>query len=411
MGRLRVEGRIINHDDDSYGQVEINNETGLIESIGKNLGPPDIRLKKDELLFPGFVDIHVHSRDDVSVKQRYKEDFHTVSEAAINGGVVHIADMPNNPKPPIDDDSYEKKRALTTSSLIPITLYAGIGPDTLPLDIEVPYKAFMGPSVGDLFFVSQEQLEEAIKKYAGKNVSFHCEDPNILDANREALTHELKRPVEAEVLAIEFALGLIGKYDLNGKICHCSTGGGLERVHGAKSGGYSVTCEATPHHLYFDENMLTDGNRLWLQMNPPVRSPEDRMALIDGLKKGCIDYLATDHAPHTREEKMGGMSGVPNLDTYAAFATWLIKEHGLEPQDIARICSYNPGSFNNEFGGEKYGRIEEGYVGSLTVVDLSAPFKVSQSNLKTKCNWSPFEGIVFPGNASHTIIRGKVYSK
>jgi dihydroorotase len=408
---IRIEGRIINHDNDLYGQVEINDETGLIESVGRSPRTPDIRLKEDELLFPGFVDIHVHSRDDASGKQRYKEGFRTVSEAAINGGVVRIADMPNNPIPPIDDDSYGEKTALTSSSLVPVTLYAGIGPDTLPLGIEVPYKAFMGPSVGDLFFVSQEQLEEAINRYAGKGVSFHCEDPEILDANKGALAHELKRPAEAEVSAIGFALELIGRYGLIGKICHCSTGEGLERIRRAKSECYSVTCEATPHHLYFDHDMLKDDNRLWLQMNPPIRSPEDRMAMIEGLKKGDVDYLATDHAPHAIEEKMNGISGVPNLDTYTAFITWLMKEHGLEPQDIARICSYNPGLFVNEFGDERYGRIEEGYVGSLTVVDLSAPSKVSRSSLKTKCNWSPFENVIFPGNASHTIVRGKVYSR
>lgn len=413
MGILRVEGRIINHDDELYGQVEINDETGLIEAVGKNLGTPYIKLTEDELLFPGFVDIHVHSRQDMSGTQTHKEDFLTVSQAAINGGVVHIADMPNNPVPPVDNDSYDEKIMLTDSSLIPITLYAGIGPDTSPLGFEVPYKIFMGPSQGDLFFESQEQLEKAIARYARKNVSFHCEDPEILKANAGALTHELRRPAEAEVYAIEFALDIIRKYFLKGKICHPSTAAGLEKIQRAKSecsGDYSVTCEVTPHHLYFDDSMLTDDNRLWLQMNPPIRTRDDRMALIEGIKKGYIDYYATDHAPHTMQEKMRGISGVPHEDTYAAFTTWLMKEHGLLPQDIARICSYNPGIFINEFGRERYGKVEEGYAGSLTVVNTASPFRVERPYLKTKCGWSPFEGVVFPGNATRTIVRGKVYS-
>ena len=410
---LRIEGRIVNYDAEFNGAVEINPTTGLIEHVGPTEGRSDIDTTGC-LIFPGFGDIHIHAREDSSGTQTYKEDFASASAAAINGGVVHVADMPNNPIAPIDDRTYAAKEALTSSSAVHITLYAGIGPNTSPLKRHVPYKAFMGPSVGDLFFTSQAQLESVIANYRGKNVSFHCEDPEILEANKHAPTHEQKRPASAEISATEFALHLIEKYELVGKLCHYSTRGGLEKILAARARGLRVTLEVTPHHLYFDDSMLTENNRLSLQMNPPLRSPEDRLALIAALKRGDIDYIATDHAPHTLAEKIKGASGVPHLDTYGAFATWLMAGHNFSAQDIARICAFNPGQFVREFlptsFGEGYGRIAPGYVGSLSILNLNHPYKVSRDSVKTKCGWSPFEGHIFPGSVHSTIIRGKIFA-
>jgi dihydroorotase len=278
----------------------------------------------------------------------------------------------------------------------------------------VPYKAFMGPSVGELFFSSPEQLEETIARYRGCNVSFHCEDPLILNASRGAATHEQRRPAKAEISATRFALELIERYELQGKLCHFSTGEGLEDVLAAKARGVTVTCEVTPHHLFFDDTMLNDDNRLWLQMNPPLRGREDRLAMIEALRTGAIDYLATDHAPHSIEEKRTGVSGVPHLDTYGAFTTWLMVEHGFTAQQIARVCAANPGRFVRPYlpqsFGRGFGRAEQGYVGSLTVIDLQTPTHVTRESLKTKCGWSPFEGVTFPGSVRYTVVRGRVYT-
>ncbi|HZK80121.1 MAG TPA: amidohydrolase family protein, partial [Humisphaera sp.] len=277
----------------------------------------------------------------------------------------------------------------------------------------VPYKAFMAPSVGDLFFTSSAQLETAIAKYRGRNVSFHCEDPVILEAHKNAATHEQKRPAAAEISATEFALYLIEKYELIGKLCHYSTRGGLEKIVAARARGVRVTCEVTPHHLFFDDSMITDNNRLWLQMNPPLRSPDDRAAMIEALKKGDIDYVATDHAPHTREEKEKGVSGVPLLDTYGAFAAWLMVEQGFSTKDIARVCAFHPGAFVREFlptgFGKGYGVIEAGYVGSLTILDMDTPYEVTRESVRTKCGWSPFEGYTLPGSVRYTVLQGKVF--
>jgi len=409
---LRVEGRIANHDREFEGAIEISTETGLIEHVGPRTGKSDLNLD-GQIIFPGFGDLHIHAREDASQTQAYQEEFATVSAAAIHGGVTHVADMPNNPIAPVDDARYAEKEKLTAKSAVHVTLYAGIGPETRPLTRHVPYKAFMGPSVGDLFFTSPEQLESVMTKYRGKSVSFHCEDPATLKESKDAATHEQRRPARAEITATEFALTLIERYGLTGKLCHYSTKGGLEKIAAAKARGVRVTVEVAPHHLFFDETMLTEKNRLWLQMNPPLRGIEDRLALIAALREGLVDYLATDHAPHTPEEKRRGRSGVPHLDTYGAFATWLMAEHGFTARDIARVCSYNTGCFVKEFlpagFGKGFGVIEPGYAGSLTILNLEAPFVVRREDLKTKCGWSPFEGYVLPGRVTYTILKGKVY--
>jgi len=409
---LRLEGRIANHDRVFDGAIEIDTNTGLITYVGPKTGASDLDLG-DAIIFPGFGDLHIHAREDVSQSQVYKEDFATVSAASIHGGVTHVADMPNNPVAPVDDARYADKEKLTAKSAVHVTLYAGIGPETKPLMRHVPYKAFMGPSVGDLFFASQEQLEGVIASYRGCNVSFHCEDPAILRESSGAATHEQRRPARAEITATEFALYLIERYELVGKLCHYSTKDGLAKIAAAKARGVRVTAEATPHHLFFDDTMLTDENRLWLQMNPPLRGHEDRLALIEALRSGLVDYIATDHAPHTLAEKLEGMSGVPHLDTYGAFATWLMAEHGFTAQDIARVCAYNPGLFVKEFlpasFGKGYGVIEPGYVGSLTILQPNSPVTIERSAMKTKCGWSPFEGYTLPGRVLHTVLQGKVY--
>ena len=405
---LTIEGNIVNIDKTERGRIEIGDD-GLILAVGNETRKADIVLN-DELIFPGFIDLHVHARECADHSWDYKEDFVTAGQAAINGGVVAFADMPNNPVPPLDDASYNGKAELTKKSPVDILLYAGITPTSNPLSQTVPYKVYMTKSTGDLFFQSREQLEGVIKKYQGQNISFHCEDPKILEANKNQPTHSLRRPPEAEVLAIEFALELIEKYKLNARICHCSTVEGVKRIIAAKQRGLPVTVEITPHHLYFDESTLSPEKQQLVQINPPVRNnKEDRLKLIEYLKNGDIDCIATDHSPHSSEDKAKGATGMPHLDTYGPFTTWLMKEHGFTPQDIARVCSLNPGKFVNDFLPRRYGKIEQGYAGSLAILDMNKPITIEKKMLKTKCGWSPFEGITFPGSVVKTIIRGKVY--
>lgn len=404
---LTIEGLLADIDGVRQGQVRI--DEGTIVAVGTHLGPADIVFSEDCLIFAGMGDIHIHARQDPSGREEYKETFESAAAAAVHGGVVHVADMPNNPIPPIDDASYQAKSALLARVPTPVhfTLYAGIGPDTRPLARTVPYKAYMGPSVGPLFFSSLEDLDRTLAAYQGRAVSFHCEDPILLAAHQSAATHETRRPPECELSAVRFALAMIEKHRLAGKLCHISVGEGLDSVRRAKSRGLSVTLEVTPHHVFFDTAMLTDTNRPWMQMNPPLRSPADRQAMLASLRDGTADYLATDHAPHTIAEKERGTSGQPHLDTYGPFVTWLLVEQGFTPERIAAICAANPGQFVNEFTTERFGRLLPGYVGSLSVLNLRRPSLVRREDLRTRCGWSPFEGMSFPGSVEAVFIRGQ----
>jgi dihydroorotase len=403
-----IEGRLADIDGVRWDQILIEN--GLIAAVGPNLGKADRVFSDSCLIFAGIGDIHIHAREDVSGKHNYKETFATASAAALHGGVVHVADMPNNPVAPIDDASYAAKEALVSRAKLPVafTLYAGIGPGTKPLSRDVPYKAYMGPSVGDLFFTSREQLDGTLAHYRGQNVSFHCEDPVLLDQHKSAATHEARRPPECELSATRFALAMIEKHQLNGKLCHYSVGEGLPLIRATKARGLPISVEVTPQHVFFDTAQLTPANRHWLQMNPPIRSPADRAAILEALRDGTADYLATDHAPHSIEEKQQGHSGMPQLDTYGPFVAWLLVEKGFKPERIAEFCCANPGRFVAPYQPEKLGRLLPGYVGSLTVLDLQKPVTIRREDLKTKCGWSPFEGMTFPGSVAAVYVRGEL---
>ena len=136
-------------------------------------------------------------------------------------------------------------------------MYAGIGPNTFPLSYKVPYKAFMGPSIGDLFFENNQVLDDTISRYQNQFVSFHCEDPDILNDSKNKSDHFTKRPVKAEILATEFALYLIKKYQLKGKLCHYSSGDGLDAILNFKKEGGNVLIEVTPQHLFFSEEKIS----------------------------------------------------------------------------------------------------------------------------------------------------------
>lgn len=403
-----IQGTLVSSSGVFKSQIRVDGNS--IVEVGPGLGQPDFSFSDDCLIFAGMGDIHIHARDDVSESQTYKEDFCTAGAAAINGGVVHVADMPNNPIPPITDESYREKAKHLEKRNPPIhfTLYAGIGPGTKPLSFAVPYKAYMGPSVGDLFFKTLEQLDDTLSQYRGCNVSFHCEDPILLEQHADAATHEEKRPAACEISATRFALQMIEKYALKGKLCHYSVGEGLPLIREARNRGVEVTCEVTPHHLYFDQTDLTDENRGKMQMNPPLRTVSDRQAMLAALREGTLDYLATDHAPHTLEENEQGISGQPHLDTYGAFVTWLILDQKFTPEQAALFCSENPGNFVNPYiSPKKFGKIEPGYTASLTVLNLNQPVTIKREDLKTKCGWSPFEGITFPGSVEAVFIEGR----
>lgn len=377
------------------------------------------------LIFPGFIDIHTHCREDLSGSQMHKEDYLTVGRAALSGGVVCVADMPNNPIVPYNANLYRQKRFIAEDRCpIDVLLYAAVNQDSEPFDggmkpadlekiiqTDTPYKAFIGPSTnhsGDLNFDNHHKLLQALRRYAGRSVSFHCEDPTILVANEGKPTHETRRPADAEFTCIDTTCEAIAEIGLRGKICHVSTAVGIETVQMYKKQGVNVQCEVTPHHLYFDVEMLTDENRRWLQMNPPIRPRKDREVLLEAVRAGKFDYLATDHAPHTKDEKLKGTSGVPMLDTYGPFVAWLLKEQKVDPVTIFNMACKNPGEWVTSFWSQrKMGRVLPGYEASLTVLDLSKSAADCGRPLYTKCGWSPFDLRKLPGSVQAVWMKGE----
>ncbi len=453
-----IEGKIVTGTEVFLGQIAIDQKTGLITQVARDasvfrqrsIGNPSYIFPENVLIFPGFGDIHIHAREDETGAQCYKEDYNTVNVAAIHGGVVHTSDMPNTKAPLVTSAQLQWHQHRCEDHLVTMFHYVGVGPQTRPLKEEVAYKVFTGPSVGQLFFRSEEELRNTLQHYRRRKVSFHVEDFDILEANKGQPTHAARRPVECVEKALEYVLKIIEEYELKAKLCHWPIGGrSFEMIAKHRAKGYNTALEVSPLHLYFDADMITERPEFWpyVQMNPALQGRDHRLALIEALRSGFIQYLATDHAPHTlgekfkqfqtEEQKALGMtpeqyyihlkttniercrelackdstSGTPQLDTYGLVATWLMAEHGFAPQDIARVCAENPGNFVNQLhrGPGKFGRIDVGYYGSLTILDTKKPTTVRREDLKTKVQWSPFEDITFPGSVAATFIKGFRY--
>jgi dihydroorotase len=400
-------------------QIKFDEDTGLILDAGDlhfNRHEIDYFFDDHCLLFAGMGDVHIHAREDVSGKNNYKEDFLTAFAAMKNGGVSHAGDMPNNPIPPVNDSSYGQKVKLGSKAHNCIWFYAGIGPETRPLSYPVPYKVYMGPSVGELYFKDLETLDKTLFHYQGQSVSFHCEDPEVLESHKSLSHHHERRPSQAEAVATRDALMLIEKYKLKGKLCHYSTQEGLRLIRQARLRGVDVSIEVTPQHLYFDMNHLEPSVWKQFQMNPPIRQEVDRLCLLDALKGGEIQFLATDHAPHTSEEKVLGISGLTGLDTFAGFVTWLL-DQGVSAQVIAKVTAENPGDFHNQFLkswqnltnhflGLGYGYLKKDYRANFTILNLYNPQLITSDFLRTKVKHNPFVGTTFPGRLESLFLGG-----
>ncbi len=428
---LVVEGKVVNPEGVYEAQIGIDD--GYITEIKKQ----GLRAEKTVeargcLIFPGFIDVHAHLREDSSHKWDYKEDFGTGSAAAVHGGITTVVDMPNTPLPGINADRIRKKRELarlTPKGLIDVFFYGGVTESNLSAiaDMQkevVGYKIYLCETTGGLY-IREEMLPAAIKaiQATAKPVVIHCEDQRIIEKKKEELklkgsrNYSELRPEEAELAAVNGVLAIVSRSASAGhdrakikvkiSIAHVSVYETLSMIKLHKN----VHGEITPHHLFFNkEDVLA--KQAFLKMNPPLRTEENRQRMLDAFKRGEIDFLATDHAPHTQEEKSVDFSvapaGVPNLDTYGNFVSWLIVCCDVRPELISRLCAYNSAAF---LGLNDRGHIEVGKRANLTVLDLHRSVKIRGERLYTKCGWSPFEGYEFPGAVRHTIFNGVILSE
>ncbi|MFN0058808.1 MAG: amidohydrolase family protein [Planctomycetota bacterium] len=402
--RLRIDTRVSTSGGASAGR--------FIEWVTNTESAADLQLAPHELLLPGFLDLHVHCRDDPSGRERYKEDFATASRAALSGGVVLLGDMPNNAAPPIDSASYEAKQACVHErALVDVILYGGIAPGTRPFAKAIPYKCYYGPSVGNLNLSQAPDASATLAAYHGHFVAFHAEKQSVLDAHRDRPTHESRRPAAAEAEAIRDIARLARAHGFHPHIAHLSSAAGLAEVRSARAAGLAMTCEVAPHHLCFDdENRARFERGAWLQMNPPIRTRQDRLALFEAFASGEIEILATDHAPHSREENARGISGVPHLDTFAAYVSLLHRE-GLPWSTLIERAAAAPARLFAPFipHAGRLGALAPGYLASFTVLDTRRPWRVDAQELHTRSGWSPFEGVELPARVVLTSVRGKVW--
>jgi dihydroorotase len=366
--------------------------------------------------------------------------------------------MPNTPNPLTGQARFDWHRARIAELNHPVSMlnYVGIDGTTAPIGKpgEHMYKCFFGKSVGTLTVMYAEDLDRILPLYRGHWISFHVEYEPIVLASIAGKTHSNRRPKECVTEGLRLLLPLIEKYGIHAKLCHWSVDAGTFRlIKEYRRRGCDIQLEVSPLHLLFDTSMTDTHPSLWtkVQMNPAIQAPLHREQLIEGLRDGFIDMLATDHAPHTEEEKFiafakfkerypeksnveiaglveaenpelfratcceNNTSGAPWLDTYAIVCAWLMREHHFKAQDIARVAAYNPGQFVNRFLGAQFpgrdfgkgfGVIAPEYMGSLTVLNLEKMTTVERKNLKTKVGWSPLEGRTFPGAVEAVFIAG-----
>ncbi|MDA4121077.1 MAG: dihydroorotase family protein [Thaumarchaeota archaeon] len=412
---LVLEGKVVMPS--GVKEMEVGVSDGRIAELRKYgvKGARRIRAARS-LIFPGFVDIHVHLREP---GWEYKEDFRTGSKAALHGGVTTVVDMPNNLVPASTPQVLdEKKRLAGGKALVDVGFYGGILEGHVD-ELEriagkiVGFKLYLARTTGDLLFPDDE-LEEAFG-VIGKlplPVSLHCEDQSIIDKKARELAGVTRpdvycdlRPPEAEVESVAKVLDKLRKTGgPRANVCHASTRETLRMVSEARAGGLQVECEAALHHLYFNRKaMMRNG---LLKTNPPLRAEYDREALVNGLSEGGVSFLVTDHAPHTLDDKSNlDSAGVPGLDDFAHVVSWLVKQNGIDPITIAKVACSNPAEFA---GFSDRGRIEVGKLADFAVLDLYSSEKVRTDDIMSKCGWSPYEGVEFPGRARWAVKRGEV---
>lgn len=208
-----------------------------------------------------------------------------------------------------------------------------------------------------------------------------------------------------EHVAVGRAIDSMRSRGVAGKI-NVSTAYGIDSVKLAKSQGIKISCEVAPHHLFFDSSMITRENSRFLRVNPPIRSPGDRLRLIEAVKEGVVDYLVSDHTPRSTAEKLQGVPGIPHFDTYGPFLAWLMLEAKIDPVTIFNIACKNPGDLIYNFTNRKVGRMLPGYEASITVLNMTQS-AIDSRSLFTKCNWSPFDLRMLPGSVQTVFLNGE----
>lgn len=369
-------------------------------------------------IFPGFTDVHVHLREPGF---SYKETIKSGTAAAARGGYTSVCSMPNlNPVPDCLEALRIQEEIIENDAVIDVHPYAAItkGERGEELsDIEGLVKRVIAFSDDGKGVQSEEMMEEAMRrvKASGKMIAAHCEDNSLLfggyihDGEYARKNNHKGICSESEWRPIKRDIELVRKTGCKYHICHISTKESVELIRQAKMDGLPVTCETGPHYLVFNDLDLKEDGRF--KMNPPIRSEEDRLALIAGIKDGTIDMLATDHAPHSVEEKskglVGSMMGIVGLETaFPVLYTKLVKTGIISLEKLVRLMSDSP---NEIFGIGN--AVKEGEMANLTIFDLEAEYKINASEFLSKGKSTPFDGMKVFGKCMMTMYKGDIVWK
>ena len=406
---------------DGFRPVDLSVAEGRIISVAGGLeaaaGAVAIDLHH-AAVFPGFVDVHVHLREPGF---SYKETIRTGSLAAARGGYAHVCAMPNlNPIPDRLEALNVQREIIARDAAVHVHPYGAItrgerGEALADMEAMAPYTA--GFSDDGRGVQSEAMMREAMgeAKRLGKIIAAHCEDNSLLRGGYihdgdYARSHGHRGICsESEWGQIARDLRLAEETGCAYHVCHISAKESVDLIRQAKARGVDVTCETGPHYLVFSDQDLQEDGRF--KMNPPIRSREDRAALIEGLLDGTIDMIATDHAPHSAEEKGRGLEksamGVVGLETaFAAVYTHLVKPGILS---MERLMALLNGNAAKRFG---FGTpLEEGQPADLTVFDLDKPYVVDPERFQTMGRATPFAGMELYGLCLLTMINGEIVWK
>ena len=422
MKILIKKGRILNPSDQTDKIGDILVEDGVIKEIKEKIECKEIPEKiidaKGCYVMPGLIDLHVHLRDPGLT---YKEDVVTGAKAGAKGGFTTNLAMPNT-KPVIDcadrvNYVHNKAKELAPIHVLQIGAVTKQQKGEELADIEDMIKAGIPAISEDGKSVMNTKIyKEAMQIAADHDIPVfaHCEDQNMVNGgcvNEDEKSKELGLPgisnaVEDIIVARDIMLAKETGARLH--LCHCSTKDSVRMIELAKEENLPVTGEVCPHHfiLTSDDIVADDAN---YKMNPPLRTKEDRDALVKGLKDGVFDVISTDHAPHSREEKQRSMTeapfGIVGLETAVALTmTELVHKGVLTPLQMAEKMSYNPAKIIHSEGG----RLEVGRPADITIIDPEKEYVIDSKTFESKGKNTPFNGKKVKGMVKATICDGEI---
>lgn len=397
---------------------------GLIDKIdGQINAQADQEINAEGLhLFPGCIDDQVHFREPGLT---YKADIGTESRAAVAGGITSFMEMPNTVPNTLTQELLEDKYQIAAQrSLANYSFFMGASntnlDEVLKTDINnvCGIKVFMGSSTGNMLVDNPGTLENLFAQ-SPMLIATHCEDEATIKSNLEHYKqlfgenigikfHPKIRSEEACYLSSSFAVDLATKHNTRLHILHISTEKETYLFEKKPLAEKRITAEACVHHLWFsDEDYETKGN--FIKWNPAVKTKEDRAGILKALLDGRIDVIATDHAPHTLEEKsqpyLQAPSGGPLVQHALPAILEMYHQGKITLEQIAEKMAHNVAIC---FQIDRRGYIREGYHADIVLADLNKPWTVDKSNILYKCNWSPFEGTTFRSSIAHTIVSGNL---